>query len=305
MTGGTAGTLPKSVGNTVYGADYNAVHTIINGILGTNATYGTGYGYNQSLVSSAVSATAKVTSAQWTTLVTDVSTVYLHQNGVSYTSVSPTVGSTISASNINTLNTVAGTLLASRFTANAGQLTSAQVAQPTYATAWGGGGAGIQSITNVAVGAGGGATNAQYFFNQGGKIVVSGYTLSGWSTVTTQNLDWYNAMVAMSVTISSSTYASILASGATYIQLYSNASFPSPYTANFVHVYANTADSGASINVRITYEDNHVSSGGGPDTVNGGTIGATFTAYHATGAFTGVIPSASVTTAFTAGTYVV
>ena len=305
MAGGTGGSLPKSSGNTIYGADYNAVRTKIDGVLGAGGSYGVTYGYNQTLTSVPATVTAKVTATQWVSLVNDISKAYQHQTGVAFSTINPTIGQTISVLTINTLSSTCDTLLTNRLTANAGQLTSVQVAQPTYASAWGGGGTGIQSITNLAVGAGVSAANAQYFFNQGGKIVITGYTSgSGWtSSPTDQNADWYNAMVAMSATINYATYASILASGATYIQLYSNTSFPSPYTTNFVYIYANTPDSGLSINVRITYEDNHADAGS--DTVDGGTIGATFNAYNASGAFTGVIPTASIPTNFTAGTYTV
>lgn len=298
MAGGLPGGLPKITGDTVYGADYNAVQTIVDGVLGTDATYGVGYGYNQVLTSTVVSVTAKITSQQWSALLGDINKVYLHQNGVNLTSVNTNIGNSISTSNVNILYNTITTAKDKRFTAAANQLTSTRLLLPTYASTWGGGRAGIYAVAKVDVGAGQGATNAQYFFNQGGRIVVNGYTTSTFSVSTTQNSNWKTAMAAMTATITASNYSTILANAATYTSVYKNIAFPSPYTANYVEVLANTTDSGATINLRITYEDNHIATGTGPDTVTAG-IGADINSFYSTGAFTGVQPTASMVTPFT------
>jgi hypothetical protein len=292
MAGGTSGSLPKSSGDTVYGADFNAVRTKVNGVLGDGSGYSSTYGYGQSLASSAVSVSAKINSTQWTTLVADVSTAYTHQNGVAYTAVNPSVGVSVSAANINTLSSAVDTLLTNRLSVNAGQITGpTQIAQPLRGSAWGVGGTGIDSTTNIALG--GSTRNAQYFFNQGGTLRINGYYAYG--SATSQNNQWNQEMSELTKTIDYTVYNSIVASGNSYVEIYSNATFSGNYTANYIKIYGKTADSGASIDIRILYQDDHPSTW--QDGVDG-TIGATFYRFTASGAFTGIQPTASVTEAF-------
>ena len=292
MTVGTPGSLPKSSGNTIYGADYNAVQTKIRGVLGDGGTYGTTYGYGQALSSSAVSANAVINHTQWGYLFSDINTAYTHQNGVAYSAVNPAAGLTISKDHLNTFNTSCDTLLTNHLTVNAGQLTGpTQIAQPTKTGTWGVGGTGIDSVTNIALG--GSVRNAQYFFNQGGKIRITGYYAYG--SATTQNDQWNAQMAATLKDIDYTVYNAMVASGNTYTQIYYTANFTGSYTANYITMYGKTPDGGASIDLYILYEDNHPSTW--QDGVDG-TIGATISRYTASGAFTGIQPTATITDAF-------
>ena len=290
----TPGSLPKSQGDIIYGADYNAVQTKIRGVLGDGNGYASDYGYGQSLSSSAVAADSVINHTQWGYLFSDIDKAYTHQTNVAYSEVNPSAGLSISKDYINAFNTTCDTLLTNRLTAAAGQIIGpTQIAQPTLTGTWGVGGTGIDSVTNVTLG--GSIRNAQYFFNQGGKIRITGYYAYG--SATTQNDQWNQEMSELVKDIDYTVYNTIVASGNTYTQIYYNASFPNPgaYTANYVTISAKTPDSGASIDVRILYQDDHPSTW--QDGVDG-TIGATFYRYTASGAFTGIQPTASVTKAF-------
>lgn len=289
---GTAGSLPKSLGDTIYGADYNAVRTKINGVLGDGAGYSSTYGYGQSLSSSAVAANQKIDNTEWNLLFGDIDKAVTHQTNVSYTATNPSAGSSISRLHLNAFDTTCDSLLTNRLTAAAGQITGpTSIAQPLYAGSWGVGGAGIDSVTSVSLG--GSVRNAQYFFNQGGKIRITGYYAYG--SATEQNNQWNQEMAELVKDIDYTVYNAIVASGNTYTQIYYNATFTGSYTANYVTISAKTPDSGASIDIYILYQDNHPSTW--QDGVDG-TIGATIYKYAASGAFSGIQPTASITNAF-------
>jgi len=289
---GTAGSLPKNTGDTIYGADYNAVQTKIRGVLGDGNGYTSNYGYGQALSSSPVAANAVINHTEWNYLFSDIDKAYTHQNGVAYSVTNPSAGLTISKDHLNTFNTSCDTLLANRLTVNAGQLTGpTQIAQALRTTAWGAGATGIDAVVNVALG--GSVRNAQYFFNQGGTIRINGYYAYG--SATTQNDQWNQEMGELAKDIDYTVYNAIVASGNAYTQIYYNASFTGSYTANYITISAKTPDGGASIDVYILYEDNHPSTW--QDGVDG-TIGATFSRYTVSGAFTGIQPTATITDAF-------
>lgn len=292
---GTAGSLPKNTGDTIYGADYNAVQTKIRGVLGDGNGYTSNYGYGQGLSSGQVAATAVIDHTQWGYLFSDINTAYTHQNGVAYSATNPSAGLTISHNDLNAFSSACDTLLTNRLTVNAGQLTGpTQIAQPTNSGAWGYGGSGINSTVNIALG--GSVRNAQYFFNQGGKIRINGYYAYG--SATTQNNQWNAQMAATLKDIDYTVYNAIVAGGNSYTQIYYTAAFTGSYTANYITMNAKTPDGGASIDVYILYEDDHPSTW--QDGVDG-TIGATFSRYTASGAFTGIQPTATITANFAGG----
>jgi hypothetical protein len=82
---GTAGSLPKSTGDTIYGADYNTVQTKIRGVLNDGNGYDSTYGYGQGLSSGPVAANAVINHTQWGYLFSDINTAYTHQIHSIYT----------------------------------------------------------------------------------------------------------------------------------------------------------------------------------------------------------------------------
>ena len=92
----TPGSLPKSQGDIIYGADYNAVQTKIRGVLGDGNGYASDYGYGQSLSSSAVAADSVINHTQWGYLFSDIDKAYTHQTNVAYSEVNPSAGLSIS-----------------------------------------------------------------------------------------------------------------------------------------------------------------------------------------------------------------
>jgi hypothetical protein len=292
---GTAGSLPKNLGDTIYGADYNAVRTKINGVLGDGAGYSSTYGYGQPLASSAVAADQKIDNTEWNNLFSDIDKAYTHQNGVAYSDTNPTAGLTISRLHLNAFNTSCDTLLTNRLAVAAGQQTSAALSSPSRSTAWGGGNSSITASVNLNLG--GSLRNAQYFFNQGGFVTIQGTMSGGTSgTASTQDYNWAQLMAAFSSSITYGVYDSIVAGGGGLVNLINTSAPASPYELNDAILNASTTD-GFNITLAFTFIDGHVGNSGGFDTV-GGTIGANITSYYATGAFTGIQPSSTVTSNF-------
>ena len=279
-----------TVGNIIYGADYNAVQVKVTQVLGTGSPYGPGtaspnYGYNQALGSSPVSANAVVTHNQFQLLADDVNKIALHQTNANfsgYSTVYANTGNLVSAANLNTLDTAMNTYLANRLTAAAAQLTSAATGY-TSNTAWGAGNTSIQQDGTIQFAS---AVAAQYFFNQGGRIVFGPGTTPGAGT--TQDTNWTNAINAFTYTLNAAEYSTLTGSPVNKYLTY----FPAGvYSGNFIELAMLNAGGGA-IYYTVKYQDAHVATGAGPDNV--GTSGFTVTRFTSSGAVTGTAPTLSV-----------
>jgi hypothetical protein len=118
----------------------------------------------------------------------------------------------------------------------------------------------------------------QYFFNQGGKVTLSG--VGPTSNGTTQTTDWINMLSGFTYTWNIGNF-NTYSSNTLVVNL---ANEPSPYSANYAKLWTYT--SGTTIYFSVEYYDSHVGTGGGPDSVNSG-AGFTVQQYYATGAFSG------------------
>lgn len=278
--------MVAAVGQVIYGADYNAVQVKITEVLGTGSPYGPGtgspnYGYNQALTSSLVSVNALITAQQWNNLVADVNKAYLHQNNTNFPGYA-TIGGVISYANLSLLDGVANGLITNRLTAAAAQLTSAATPY-TRTTAWGSGATSIQQDGTIQFAS---ANAAQYFFNQGGRIVFGPGTTPG--TVSVQNTNWTNAINAFTYTVNDATYRALTGSPANVYLTY----FPAGvYSGNYIELVMLNAGGGA-IYYSVVYQDAHVPIGPGPDTV--GSSGFTITRFTSSGAVTGTGPTLAI-----------
>jgi hypothetical protein len=280
-----------TVGNIIYGEDFNTVQDKVTRVLGTGSPFGPGtgnldYGYNQALTSSLVAVNAIVTQNQFQLLANDVNKIALHQTNANfggYSTVYANTGTLVSAANLNILDTAMNTYVNNRTTVSASQLTS------TLSNYW------RSSNWSAAIAQSGtftfaSADAAQYFFNQGGRIVFQG-TYRG-TPVGAQNISWSQEVAVFTYTINAATYAGI--TGIPTVK-YSDAG-GGVYALNVVSLQLSR--SGAVITYTVTYNDAHVATGQGPDTVTGSAtvgVGFSITPFTSTSAVVGTAPTVGVT----------
>ena len=285
-----------TVGNIIYGADFNTVQIKAAAVLGdgrafgptSSPTYGPGtanpdYGYNQTLASSSLPANAIVAQNQFQLLANDVNKVALHQTNANfsgYSTVYANTGTLVSAANLNTLDIAMSTYLNNRTTVSASQLTSAVTSYPSN-TVWGSGNTSIRQDGTIQFAS---ANAAQYFFNQGGRIVFGPGTTPG--TGTTQNTNWTNAINAFTYTLNAAQYSTLTGSPVNKYLTY----FPAgSYSGNYIQLAMLNAGGGA-IYYTVVYQDAHDNSF--DDTV--GSSGFTITRFTSSGAVTGTAPTLAI-----------
>ena len=289
-----------SPGSVIYGSDYNTIQSLVTQILGSGNPYGpTGsgdltYGYNQSLQSSLVSAGQVITSNQWSNLTVDVNKIYKHQNGANWASYASqisneAVGQVVTAANYNNLFNLMTSLVATRTTVSANQLSLSTLGSSTYNSTWGVGDANITNDGSVQFAS---AAAMQYFFNQGGTIRLAGVGPN--QSGSSQDSTWQTALSAFSYAINLSEFSALTTS---LVQRYSQTNQPSPYSGNFIRVSVSIA--GNTINWRVIYEDVHNTAYS--DSVSAG-AGYTVYANTAIDAVVGTAPTAVLTNSWTATT---
>lgn len=190
-------------------ATFNAIRKKAVAVLGTGGTNpatdtaNSGYGYGQSVVSTAVSAGSIIRASAWISLRTDMVKARTHQIGSVGTGtgqgpawanlVNISAGTVISSAIVAQYQGVATALVTDRFTAFSSQLGSS-TAVSTRSTAWGTV-ATVQSITHSARITLTDATQARYFFNAGGVIRYTASLASG--TVGPKYTAWVNTLSGM------------------------------------------------------------------------------------------------------------
>ena len=160
-------------GDTILDDHYNDFATSVNAIWGSGSGDS---GYGQTSTVSSVSAATTVTAAQWTTLLSRITSMANHQNSSITAISSPSAGDTISAyaalsGNISTITT-------NRLNVHARDAVSeANCSTTTTLTG---------TIEQRGTWAWGSEDQARYFFNAGGRISVrwdlSGYTADSKAT---------------------------------------------------------------------------------------------------------------------------
>jgi hypothetical protein len=255
-----------SSGSVVYGADYNKVQTQISQILGT----GTGapdqtYGYGKTTQSDPVAAGQPITRAQWNALATDVNTIYTHQTGTNYPNYSPVDNGLVSAVNYNLLNNTVASLVATRMTVSATQLTTSQLATSVYGAAWGAGNQGIENTLTITFA----STDAmKYFFNTGCSLRIQGTGPN--QSGSQQDSSWQTTLTGFNYTLGYSQFSALTGNPAVIQTLNIVAN---PYYSNS-YIRLTGSVSGATITFVIRFYDaiptNFRPTWGGSDSVSDG-----------------------------------
>jgi len=182
-----------AVNDKILISDYNTLRLKIATVMGTGSI---DYGYGQTLVSSAVSESSRITVNEWANLGYDITNAYRHITGSAPTLVSAVEGNTVrfnaTTSPYTQYDTFADYCVTNRFTV-AGSQTITQ-SKGTTSTTW----PGVYGSTwNVKLACTvtvifSSATKARQFFNAGGEIRFSS-SRSGGSALG-QNTSWTNLL---------------------------------------------------------------------------------------------------------------
>ena len=180
-------------GDVILDDHYNGFVASVNAVWGT----GTGdHGYGQTSTISTVAAGNTITATQWSTLLSKINTISLHQ-GTSITSITtPTAGDTISAyaalsGNISAIDTGRlNAIGAGTDTSDTNATTGTWYTQTQH----------VQTVTFA------GGDEARYFFNAGGKIRIS-FAHAG-STSNFKNDEWTDLSTAAGTIVMGSTTTS-------------------------------------------------------------------------------------------------
>ena len=171
----TAGNFPKVTGDVIYLADYNAIQSVIAGVV---STY-----YSNAIGSSQLSGTPLASAAQMDLLRVDINKAYKHITGSDSTIVDVTTGNLIGKDEFNAYKTAADYCETNKATVHPTQETSS-VDQTSLTATWNGAKTWTYTYTWAS------EALAQKWFNCGGRFVVD---VSGdGSTGTSKDNDWQN-----------------------------------------------------------------------------------------------------------------
>ena len=273
----------------ILASDYNAIQTIINGVMGT----GTGdSGYGQTLSSSQISSTTTISVLQWTNLRSDILKARTHQTTSPETLTIPTTSVKISESDRAAYQAAANNAVTYRLAIPpSGQATSSVIATLTRTTAWNGSISHSVTVTFATTEA------ARFYFNAGGQIQFTASRTGG--TVGTKNTSWTTMLTNMgTITFGRSTTSatgtgtgssigwSNLTTTAQTIFTKNTEQIASPsYTPNDYHITAATSANGLQLIFVIYFEDlsGQPNVPWGTDENVDGTLTSTATLYYATG----------------------
>ena len=243
-------------GEIILDNHYNDFATSVNAVWGTGSGDS---GYGQGTTVSSVSAGSTITAAQWTTLLSRISSMASHQ-GSSITAISnPSAGDTISA--YTALSTNIGTITTNRLSV-ASRQSVANTNRDNTNTFTG-------TLTFTHKWAWGSANQARYFFNAGGRLSISG-SQSGHGSDSKGN-EWANLLSHAGtyyVYANSSGKSGGAGSPTTnntangfyqlttsYVDYFKQFEDTGPYTANYVRWQLRSADAGASVEASCVWVD--------------------------------------------------
>jgi len=302
------------VSKTIQVADYNDIQAKVAGILGVGSGNS---GYGQTVFSNQITTSNRVAVTDWTTLKYDIINAYIHQVGTTPTLVNASVGETVRAHTgtapYRQYATWADVLVTQKFDISSSQAITrtAPVGLGSWysETAWPGSlGATwtgrVYSLVNVYWST---AAQARAFFNSGGEIRFLSSRVGGSTTgaIAAQNQNWStfltgvgtqqfggNKPIADTGTLNGGNFYR-LTNG--FLAWYT-ATASNPYSTNTYKIYArtpgvpdNSAGTASSIEFQIEWLDNHTSSGGATEGVDG-TLSISVSTLEATGT---LLPSGS------------
>jgi hypothetical protein len=289
ITGARLGKLVDAVG-VVSNSTVTAINTVTGAISISNST--TSLVLSGTQVALYYGTNILITQKQWQNLEDDVNAINKHQTNANFVGYG-TVSGKVTVSNLSLLNTVIDNLTLTRSAVNAAQLTlDPFIGERTVPYSWGGlGNRGIQNITYITFRSAG---EMQYFFNSGGEISFGG---EGPNLVTAQDTAWYNLLntvfVNTSVRFTRTEFSRI---GPIPLQWYQVQDGVAPYNLNTITISAQKFTN--YIAFVVTFQDGHAPLGGSPADVVSSGAGYKVYQKRATGAFTGVQPTAASLTSF-------
>lgn len=300
------------VNDKIRALDYNDIRSKISTSLGTGSGPS---GYGQTLLSSAVNESNRITVNEWGNLRFDIINAYRHIFGNAPTIVLPTAGNSVRYSNtfvpdtgaadapVTQFDTYCNTVSANIFTVHPSQ--SALVAAGTGSTIWPGpyGNFWTSRIQCTVTTSWSTADQARYFFNSGGEIRFASSRTGGSSTQ--QNSSWSTILSNAGTRVFGGNVPSAGTSPSdgrnfyrctnTYQEWYSNTG-STPYGSNSYRIFARTPDivnnsSGGATTVQflLDFVDNYVDPGNfpndSPSTIDAidGTISVSVSYLYATG----------------------
>jgi hypothetical protein len=183
-----AGVFPKVTGDTIFFQDYNAIKSVIDGVV---STY-----YGNAITSSAVSQGTTISAAQMDLLRADINKAYTHITGSNSAINDLALGGVIFKDDWNAYKTAADYCETNKDTVFAATQLGNAVVSTSLTAAWNGSHTWTYTFTWGSV------ADANYYFNSGGYFVVdvSGANSSGSS----KDNDWQNNILNA---IATQTYA--------------------------------------------------------------------------------------------------
>ena len=260
-----------AVGDKILKTDYNSTQDSVQ------ANYGTGSGsrgYGQEVQSVDVEDVTKVSPSEWNTLRYDLLNARAHQIGTNPAlSVIAATGSKITEDDKAAFASLASTIDSNRLTAHSSRLTSAGIDVKTRTTSW------TSTVTCTITQTFANATEARYWYNTGGRIIITSQRSGG--SPTQQNNSWTTILSSAGFAFDASRFysASLTTS---YSRVYTITS-TAPYSSNQFYIDAkanqspNNASGGATVvDLRVTWNDPYTDPSPGnppaPDDLVDGTL---------------------------------
>lgn len=215
-----------ATGTKIAATDYNTIQTLVGQVLGVNVGGGT-YGYGQSVDSSQVSVSSKITATQWQKLRSDILRCRQHQTGTNLSSslLNPDANNKIGATDREAYLTLMQTaaldsnrLAIPPYSSDASitNIVNNQTKSPGWNTT------ASQSVTisfpgyaltSSSVSA---ADHARCYFNTGSRFEISSSITGGRiSTIGTKDNSWYNILSGMGTIYFNRTNTTCTGSGTT------------------------------------------------------------------------------------------
>jgi hypothetical protein len=230
----TAGNFPKVVGDTIFLADYNAIQSVISGVLG-------GYYYSNSGNALPKTGTPAISASDMDNLRLDINTGWKHITGSNSSLSDKAVGDLIEIADWNAYKTAADYVETNKATVHPTQLSSTVLNQ-TLTTSWNGLHTWTQTFTWSS------SVVAARFFNTGGYFSVD---VSGdGSTGSSKDDDWQNNILNA---IPTQTYAKTQWDAGSTIDVYEYGN-TSQYVENYARIQI-TKTSIASLTISVTIND--------------------------------------------------
>lgn len=279
--------------------DYNSVVTVINNVLGSGSGNS---GYGQSVQSSNVSVSNRITVNEWNDLANDLRSIGIHQNGTTPSLPTANEGNIVKFNSTtepyDRYLTVANNFASTRFNLGAGQFITVNKNSQSRTFSWKNQ---VECTITIDFGT---ANDARHFFNSGGQIRINstrtgGTTSGGASTIAAQNQSWTDLLNAAGDidfggnnpgTGTSPLNAQNFYRCTNTFQTYNTETDSSPYGANdwFLQartpgVAANNNGTAAILEIKSIWDDGHVPLGG--STLDGvdGTLSIFVTTVEPTG----------------------